>query len=61
MMGAGYWGGMLLGAEVKDRAAISTPVGAQPATVARAHDLFSHRTAPTATATTRAALRKDRT
>src|SRR3989454_1275238 len=41
MMGAGYWGGeMLLGAEVKDRAAISTQAGAQPATVARGHDLF---------------------
>ena len=41
MMGAGYWGGeMLLGAEGKDRAAISTEVGAQTATVARGHDLF---------------------
>jgi len=41
MMGAGYWGGeMLLGAEGKDRAAIATPMDAQPATAARGHDLF---------------------
>ena len=54
MMRAGYWGGeMLLGAEGRDHAAPKR----QPPPVAT---IFFSRTAPTVTATTRAALRKDR-